>query len=290
MVVIKSVHSGFNQQDQIPYIQIWNQIQQYSHQEHLPQDLLSSCKNFNSTKINSLKFPVAYMNGTFTATSFQKSCGTSRLCILTEGSSLIINDNLNVAAMKVLGTVYWNETTQLQPFQWLCAGYIVIEHNGVFKLSLNSNSKKALIYLKNNGAIHPSLRTRVFGGYNTNTTINGPTIDVSGQPMARTWSLLYKTVPIGSNKIQLIHNPNDMGWKVGDRIVIAPTTRGSSGYAESYYIKAINSVDNGIILDTNITKQIFNANILHNGTSSSIAIMSAEVKHINNTILYLFLF
>jgi hypothetical protein len=103
--------------------------------------------------------------------------------------------------------------------------------------------------------------------------------------MVRTWSLLYKTVPIGSSKIQLIHNPIDMGWQVGDRIVIAPTTSSSAGYAEWYYIKAINSADNGIVLDTNVTKQVFSSNFNRNGTSSSVALMSSEVINLSRNVM-----
>ena len=225
------------------------------------------------------------LNGTFNSSTFQTACGLTNLCILSQGSTLIMNDNINVAAIKVLGSIYWNETTQTKPIQWLCAGYLVLEQNGIFKLSLNSLATKAIVYIKNNGAVHSSLRTRVFGAYNTDSTIIGPTIDVAGRPMVRTWSLLYKSVPIGSNKIQLIHNPIDMGWKTGDRILIAPTTTGSAGNAEWYYIKSMSTIDNSIILANNVTRQVFNANFLHNGTSSSIALMSAEVINLSRNVI-----
>ena len=275
--------TGFNQVDQYLYLQRWNQIQSYSYQEPLPFDLAASCKSAVASPIQSyLNLTVISLNGNFTSATFQSLCGSTNLCELSEGSTLTMNGNLNVAAIRVLGTIIWDETSQKQPIQWLCAGYVVVERNGIFKLSMNSNLQKAYVYIKNNGALHPGLRTRVFGGYNRDLTIDGPMIDVEGRKMARTWSLLYKTVPIGANKIQLIHNPRDMGWRVGDRILIAPTTRGSSGYAESYKIKAINTVDNAIILDSGVTNQVFNANILHNGTSESpVAIMSAEVINLS---------
>ena len=280
------VFAGFRQADESLYLQAWNGIQQYSYQEILPTQLSATCKTtVSNTQINYANFPAVYLNGTFDASSFQSACGTTNLCVLSQGSTLLMNGNLNIAAMKVWGAVYWNETLQKQSSQWLCAGYVVVEKNGVFKLSLNSTSSKAYIYIKNNGAVHPFLRTRVFGGYNYDFTIAGPTVDVSGRPMIRTWSLLYKTVPVGSNRIQLIHNPLDMGWQIGDRIVIAPTTSGSSGNAEWYYIKAMNTVDNSITLDTNITKQTFNANFLHNGTSSSMALMSAEVINLSRNVI-----
>ena len=279
---IPTILSGFAQSDQTQYLRAWDSISKYSYEEPLPQQLQESCKN---TQINYNEYPVLYLKGNFDAYTFQNACGTTNLCVLSEGSSLIMNGNLNIAALKILGTIYWNETSQTQPIQWLCAGYVALEQNGAFKLSLSSSSYKAIVYIKNNGAMHPTLRTRVFGAYNYDTSIAGPTIDISGRPMVRTWSLLYKTVPIGSNKIQLIHNPVDMGWQVGDRIVIAPTTRLSSGYAESYYIKAINTVDNAIILGGNTTRQTFSSNVLHNGTSSSIALMSAEVINLSRNVL-----
>ena len=104
--------------------------------------------------------------------------------------------------------------------------------------------------------------------------------------MKRTWSLLFKKVLVGSNQIKLIHNPKDMGWQIGDRIVIAPTTKMSTGYAESFKIVLINTLDNTIILDKNVTQKVFNANFLHNGTSNHpVALMSAEVINLSRNVI-----
>lgn len=38
-----------------------------------------------------------------------------------------------------------------------------------------------------------------------------------------------------------MHDANLMGWKVGDRIAIAPTQRHATADAQSFFIKSINS-------------------------------------------------
>lgn len=277
---------GFNQEDDYLYMQTWNQIKQYSFQTPLPSQLTQTCK---STGINYIysrtNLPVITLTGQFNASDFQNQCGTTNQCILTESSSLIMNGNLNVAALTVQGTIYWNDTTQAQPYQYLCAGFLVVEKNGAFRHSIRSISKTSYIYIKNNGATHPNLRTRVFGGYNANSTIYSPTIDINGRTLERTWSLLLKTVPAGTNVIQVVHNPVAMGWRVGDRILIAPTTRHSTGYAEYFYIKAFNLVDNSIILDGNATQQSFAANYQRNGTQPQVATMAAEVINLSRNII-----
>ena len=48
--------------------------------------------------------------------------------------------------------------------QWLCAGYIVVEGNGRLKIDMNNAAKSAIVYIKNNGARHSYLGTRVLGG------------------------------------------------------------------------------------------------------------------------------
>jgi len=48
----------------------------------------------------------------------------------------------------------------------------------------------------------------------------------AGRPLARTWSLLSAAAPAASARISLLHDVLAMGWRVRDRILIAPTTRG----------------------------------------------------------------
>ena len=277
---------GFTQTDEASYMQYWPQIKSYSYQSPLPTKLQQSCRNIvNDTKANYVNLPIIILSGDFHTADFQQQCGTTKHCILPTNSTLIMDGNLNVAALTIQGSVYWNETTQTQPSQWLCAGFVAVEQNGKFKLSLNSAVQTAYVYIKDNGATHPNLRSRAFGGYNLNNSFVGPTIDVSGRQLTRTWSLLLKPVPVGSNQIRLVHNPIDMGWQVGDRIQIAPTTRASSGYAESYFIKSMSSLDNSIVLADYLTQQSFIANFVHNSSNAGVGLIAAEVINLSRNVI-----
>ena len=84
------------QTDESPYLQAWNGIQQYSYQKLLPTQLSATCKTtVTSSQINDANFPAVYLNGTFNASSFQSACGTTNLCILSQGSTLLMNADLN---------------------------------------------------------------------------------------------------------------------------------------------------------------------------------------------------
>ena len=50
-----------------------------------------------------------------------------------------------------------------------------------------------------------------------------PVLDVHGRRLARTWSLLARSVPAGANQIVLKHDPTGMGWRPGDAIGVATT-------------------------------------------------------------------
>ena len=104
----------------------------------------------------------------------------------------------------------------------------------------SSLSKRAWLYLLDNGATHSILRSRAFGGYG-----NGARIEVEGAPLARTWSLLARPASTGDKKLALMHDPLAMGWANGDRIVAAPTRRGSSGTAEELTINAAPVTETG---------------------------------------------
>lgn len=285
IIPTNSYFAGFNQQDEYPYKQRWSEISKYSYEVPLPIQLSQSCKA-NKTGITPAyaNLKEVELTGNFHAADFQSQCGNTNLCVLTQNSTLVIDANLNVAALAIRGTVYWNETTQSMPTQWICAGFIVVEDNGTFQLSLDSLSNTAFIYIKNNGALHSALRSRVFGGYNPSGSGMIPTIDVTGRKLRRTWSLLSKPILTGANVLQLIHNPIEMGWRVGDRILISPTTRQSTGYAETYFIQSFNAINNSIYLDS-VTKQPFSAIFQRNGTQPQIAIMSAEVINLSRNVI-----
>ena len=69
---------------------------------------------------------------------------------------------------------------------------------------MNLNNKKGFIYIKNNGAKHPTIFTRALGAYN-----NGQ-LNIVGRKLTRTWSLLSEKAFYGMGSISLAHNPQDM--------------------------------------------------------------------------------
>ncbi|CAF1388780.1 unnamed protein product [Rotaria magnacalcarata] len=148
---------------------------------------------------------------------------------------------------------------------------------------MNLASKKGYIYIKNNGLKHPTVYTRAFGAYNTGK------IRVSGRPLARTWSLLADRATYGMSSISLLHKPEDMGWRVGDRIVIAPTMSGSRGDAEDYTIGRFETNNTIKLLNKDgtsigVISSFFESKTLFTGENMS-ALMQAEVINLSRNIL-----
>ena len=104
---------------------------------------------------------------------------------------------------------------------------------GTFDMNLQED--KGWIYLRDNGAKHQTLYARVFGG------INHSTITMKGRELARTWSLLAKPMAQGDSTIELFHDTSSMGWRVGDRVALAPTDNRSKGHGEAFRITKINT-------------------------------------------------
>jgi hypothetical protein len=108
-------------------------------------------------------------------------CGLNSICVIASNSTLIMDSNLNVFALIIRGKLLWSDLTQQTAVQWLCAGYVVVENQGAFQLSNLSPSMQSIIYIKDNGAMHPSLRSRVFGGVGTGSIAsNGPLVNMTG--------------------------------------------------------------------------------------------------------------
>ena len=108
-------------------------------------------------------------------------CGLNSICVIASNSTLIMDSNLNVFALIIRGKLLWSDLTQQTAVQWLCAGYVVVENQGAFQLSNLSPSMQSIIYIKDNGAMHPTLRSRVFGGIGSGTTAsNGPLVNMTG--------------------------------------------------------------------------------------------------------------
>jgi hypothetical protein len=198
-----------------------------------------------------------------------------------------MTSNLNVGALIVRGSLQWNDATNalLSQSTFLCAGYIAVEQHGNWNMTIQDSNASAWVYIKDNGAIHPNLRSRAFGG----VAINGddyPVIDIHGRALLRTWSLLSEPLQIGSNTMKLLHNPTYMGWKIGDRIAIAPTKPRSEGFGAEFVILFINVYDGSITLSDN-SPDTFDADFIppvhHN--SGKPALKSAEVVNLSRSIV-----
>jgi len=237
--------------DQEPqYLANFNVLINTSFSAARPTTLTQQCVAAGNAR---LPLTVVNISTNVDAQGLLNACGTDKLCVINPGVTLTLNGNVNVAALINRGTILWNDASQTASAQYLCAGYVVTEGNGVFNLSLSNSAKQAFIYIKDNGAMHPSVGARVFGGSHESATIAGyPLVELTGSAHRRTWTLLSKTAQIGDSSIRVMHDVASMGWKVGDRIVIATTKESSKGDAEGgMYIKSIDG--NSITLATDAT-------------------------------------
>ena len=200
----------------------------------------------------------------------------------TGTTSTTLHVTLSVYALVIRGgTFEWYSTTTTTtaatstpplPLQHsvLCAGYIVVEEGGIFSVTNgydpndSSNGEngslattkattttvgataKLWIYIRDNGARHSILGTRVLGAvgsYSGNETSESL---ISSQPkiiirdrssqLKRSWSLLATSIQMNDTVIQTIHDPIQMGWQIGDRIAIAPVSDRAQGRAQTFII------------------------------------------------------
>ena len=176
---------------------------------NLPPELLSVCKDKGIDPPAREVVVQADSSGHINSSTVSTQCGGDSVCIIPFGTTLQVDTSLSLAALIVKGVVEWTDDTQVNPSAFMCAGYIAVE--GLGKWEMDLQSKDSFVYIKDNGAVHPILRSRSFGSAAMNIG-DYPTIDISGRELARTWSLLSKPLHQGDGTIQLMHNPNFMGW------------------------------------------------------------------------------
>jgi hypothetical protein len=158
-----------------------------------------------------------------------------------------------------------------------------VEAGGSFDMNLQNTGKSGWIYISDNGAIHPSLRSRAFGAAGSQTPgITQPMIKIKGRQITRTWSLLQTPLSSEATSIKLIHNPADMGWNIGDRIAVAPTDDRSQGEAQAFTISGFGP-DHSIVLDKTSVRFHEAKNIT--GLDGVIAFKSAEVINLSRNIV-----
>ena len=218
------------------YLATFDQIieDSYSALTEAPNALLADCAAGGTTA------PDAMTSWTLAAgapsSSVGASCGASCVLTVAAGATLHMNASLNIGALVVEanGRVEWDDASQRDAADlWLCAGYVAVE--GTFEL--NVTRSRAWIYVKNNGASHSYLGPRVVGAFGFGDVT--ARLDVAGRALRRTWSLLASPAAAGDGAIMLMHDATEMGWRVGDRIAIAPTTDGSAGRGETFHVRAI---------------------------------------------------
>ena len=175
----------------------------------MPPTLLSVCHEKGiDTPVREVVVQ-ADSSGLVNSAAVSAQCSSDSVCVIPFGTTFQVNTSVNLAALVVKGDVEWSDNTQIDPSAFICAGYIAVEGLGKWEMELQS--KDAFIYIKDNGAVHPKLRSRSFGSVAVDD-VDFPIIDINGRELARTWSLLSKPLQQGNGRINLMHNPDLMGW------------------------------------------------------------------------------
>eukprot|EP00957_Ditylum_brightwellii_P092452 7040309-Ditylum_brightwellii.AAC.1 len=248
---IHSAHGGFLQGSEPDYLSNFDSIVSASYaviddSSVAPAELLSRCQAKQQGPAPTREVTVINVgSNVISAASVEAQCGSDSVCIVPSGVTMLMDDDLDVSALVVRGEVEWTDATQNgAPHRYLCAGYIAVEGHGSFYMNLQQDGM-GWVYIKDNGAQHPMLRSRAFG-----TAGNGsdnPTVEINGREMKRTWTLLDQPFNIGDTIMKLMHDPARMGWRVGDRIGIAPTKSGADVKGQTFRVIAL--TDNGLQLD-----------------------------------------
>ena len=268
---------GFIQSDEQRYLDAWGTLTANSYSavaSEAPAALTAECAGkgsaYNGQPAN---FATHELTGDVSAAQAQAACGRDTVCVVAAGATLRMETNLDVAALVVRGAIMWDDASQTADDQWLCAGYVATEAGGVFNITVHEH--RAWVYVKDNSAYHANLTVRAFGGVKS-------TIELSGRPLRRTWSLLAEPVSADAQSITLLHDPLAMGWAVGDRIMIASTAGQSQGTADSFSISGFG--EGNTVQLSGPTTQALRAEFRASG-DSGLALLSAEVIHLSRSLV-----
>lgn len=252
-----------------------------------PPELQAECANIPKQDFPPGMVVVSSTRSTISSSEVQDQCGTANTCVI-EGLTLQMDSSLKVHSLIVRngGKFLWTDDTHpsTEDHIWLCAGYVAMEVGGAFTLKLQEASKHAWIYITNNGATHPSLRTRSFGAVGTkDDSDDQPMIDIQGRELDRTWSLLETPLVEGSSKLKLLHHPLHMGWQLNDRIAIAPTKDEASGEGQSFFIDDIE--EDGTILLSGPSTFDHDAKAYLSPAGGEAVLQSAEVVNLSRNVV-----
>ena len=156
------------------------------------------------------------------------------------GETLIIDADVDCQYLNVEGAVVWDTT--VDGITLRAAGIIIVA-NGSFTLgtqespmlleatvvikSLNETVSVAaatdddnVVYATDFDSVKVTAGSRPFVAYSLDG-VSRPSIEIAGRPVVRTWTMLAKSVSAGESTLWLEHNPEALGWRVGDRVSIA---------------------------------------------------------------------
>jgi hypothetical protein len=262
-----------------------------------PPELIQQCQSPTSTTVNGTNVRPVTVTTDATAEQVQSQCGYDSVCIIAGNATVTLDSHLRVYALELRDTaqLLWSRPQEeddggasagstIPKHQWLCAGYIAIHDYARFELDWTTTTttteqsteqpSMAWIYLSNNGATHAEIGPRALGAIGGNADLY-----IRGRNLRRTWSLLQSPLREGDTEMKLIHNVQEMGWNIGDRIAIAPTQPQSKGTAQSFTIVDIlNKESNGGITVIILDKP---SEYYHEASSS----FAAEVIHLSRNVV-----
>eukprot|EP00930_Biecheleria_cincta_P056436 TRINITY_DN42567_c0_g1_i1.p1 TRINITY_DN42567_c0_g1~~TRINITY_DN42567_c0_g1_i1.p1 ORF type:complete len:863 (-),score=115.76 TRINITY_DN42567_c0_g1_i1:230-2818(-) len=162
-----------------------------------------------------------------------RTCPGNR-CTVPKGETWILDASMDVETLTVQGTLEWD--TQKDGLQ-IRTCYLLVEPGGKLQVgtALAPMDLQALIYIKKSHIEHPAMGTRFVGSMGNSQFV------IHGRPLNRTWTLLASTASQGSSQLALKHDAELMGWRAGDRIGLATTTRRDST------VHRIKKVDGNVI-------------------------------------------
>eukprot|EP00591_Stephanopyxis_turris_P017726 CAMPEP_0195538828 /NCGR_PEP_ID=MMETSP0794_2-20130614/49734_1 /TAXON_ID=515487 /ORGANISM="Stephanopyxis turris, Strain CCMP 815" /LENGTH=1792 /DNA_ID=CAMNT_0040672837 /DNA_START=109 /DNA_END=5487 /DNA_ORIENTATION=- len=300
LIIDQTTEAAFDQGDENAYLANFDLIDAASYAaiddpsgaSSLPSDLLAQCKKENNgvrvdSEINVDASPTDGSN-IILSSNLSSQCQSNSICTIPPGVTLRMDSSLNVGALVVRGSLEWNDITQQQYSSiYLCAGFVAVEEGGAFRMDLQDQGNRGWIYIKDDGAVHPVLRSRSFGGVGSNSIV-----EITGsRQLLRTWSLLSEPLRIGDRYMKLLHNPVYMGWKVGDRIAIAPTKSKSRGTGQEFRIVHVSDDNDGTITLSQAAQHDFDADFypppdpVNAGHPKEAALKSAEVVNLERNIV-----
>ena len=247
----------------------------------LPDALKNACAEKGSHGLAGQLPEVLLTGAQVSASQAQAACGAASVCIVPPATTLAMDSSLNVAALVIKGKLEWTSATQAAAEDiFLCAGYVAVEDQGHFLLNLPR--QRAYIYLKDNGASHDALQVRGFGAIGSDATV-----ELYGRPLARSWSLATRPIEQGDDALHLAHSPEDMGWQIGDRVVVAPMTKGSGGTSDSGFIKSFAPFNRVALVDfqdSPVSMQAMDSGTVWAG-KAHLALQQPEVINLSRNVL-----